>query len=147
MFTKELLLNTNCVEDNEYLDKYLDIINKDIGHIKYKTQKHHIIPQGFYKRHPELTPINDTVNLYHKDHVLAHYYLALCSINEDFRWINELAFYYLTNKKYLDITEIELIKTLPEYQRLYEEMVFIRSAKNKDNILQMNKEKDVLSLN
>ena len=46
MIKKEILLTYEGFINNEYLDKYCELINKNINRIneKFKTQKHHIIP-------------------------------------------------------------------------------------------------------
>ena len=51
MELKTILLQLNIVEDNEYLDKYCELIetNKDTKRIKGKTHKHHIITKSYYK--------------------------------------------------------------------------------------------------
>ena len=131
MYTKEFLLKTNLFIDNEYLQKYLQIINSPVMYQKYKVQHHHVIPKSYYSRNNIIeNKIDDTVILLHKDHVLAHYYMAQCSKDEDLKFINELSFYYLTNKKYLTVSEIELMQSLDNYQTLYEEMCKTRGQKN-----------------
>lgn len=49
--------------------------------MKFKTQLHHIIPRKYYTYNK--LEINNSrenlVNLLYKDHILAHYYLALCA--------------------------------------------------------------------
>lgn len=81
--TKEELLNLEIFIDNIYFQKYLELINKNISRSKekHKTQRHHIIPRCYYKLNAKLCDNSTTniVNLLYKDHVLAHYYLALCT--------------------------------------------------------------------
>ena len=45
MTLKEKLLVLDLVVDNEYLDKYVELIesNRETKREKFKTQKHHII--------------------------------------------------------------------------------------------------------
>lgn len=85
MKLKEKLLSLDLVIDNEYLDKYCELIesNKDTKREKFKTQKHHIIPRYYYK-YNNLEVDNskeNIVNLSHIDHILAHLMLCKCSSN------------------------------------------------------------------
>ena len=130
------LLQLGIVEDNQYLNKYCQLIvnNKNTNHEKGKTNKHHIIPKNYYKtRNIPIDDSNDNlVNLLFKDHVLAHYYLALCASDLEFKYANELAFGYLThNIKYpIAENEKEILLSLPYYQELYEEGCKLRGIKN-----------------
>lgn len=80
---KQKLLETNFFIDNEFLDKYCLLIDnnrqtqREIG----VTQLHHIVPRCVYKmlNQPEDNSVSNLVNLVYKDHILAHYYLALAS--------------------------------------------------------------------
>lgn len=68
--------------DNSYLEKYLELINQNINtQNTIASQKHHIIPKCYFKYFN--IEIDDSernkVNLIYGDHVLAHYYLALCA--------------------------------------------------------------------
>ena len=80
MTLKEKLLNLNIVVDNEYLDKYCELIesNKETKKEKFKTQCHHIIPRCYYIHNRIDVNNNDDnlVNLSHKNHLLSHYYLT-----------------------------------------------------------------------
>lgn len=136
MEVKTILLQLNIVEDNEYLDKYCKLIesNKETQYIQGQTHRHHIIPKSYYKIN-NLDVDNskeNLINLLFKDHVLAHYYLALCSNNLDFKYANELAFSYLTNNDKYPIkdNERDILLRLPYYQKLYEEGCKIRGRKN-----------------
>lgn len=90
---KEKLLSLGYFIDNEYLDFYCELINKNINNIKEenKTELHHIIPRAVYKlsgiesasKAPnKQVNKNNLVNLKYKDHLLAHYYLCLCANKE-----------------------------------------------------------------
>ena len=80
---KEKLLSTNLFINNEWLDKYCELIeiNENTKKEKYKTQSHHIVPKCCYKY--LFLKIDNSkenrVNLLYKDHILAHYYLCLCT--------------------------------------------------------------------
>ena len=121
---KQKLLDLNIFEDNEYLDKYIQLIesNKKTKEEKLRTQKHHIIPRCYYK-HNNLKVNNsdeNLVNLFYKDHALAHYYLALCSKNKYFKYANEYALCHLISYKGFPINDKVFIKSLDKYQIIYE---------------------------
>lgn len=80
--------------DNEWLDKYLAIIEANLATPKNRlsTQAHHAIPVRTYYtlltnvkedhrkavKKADKDPINIKVNLLYKDHLLVHSYLTLC---------------------------------------------------------------------
>ena len=120
---KQKLLQTEIFLDNEYLEKYVILIfnNFNTTFKKACTQRHHILPKYYYK---ELgvevdNSKNNIVNLYYKDHVLAHYYLANCS-KEPFKSKNVLAIKFILNGKSADelFSDSEFLNNL---QYLYEE--------------------------
>lgn len=47
------LLKENLIIENEYYNSYIDLISKnsDRKYEKYLTEKHHIIPRCYFKRH------------------------------------------------------------------------------------------------
>lgn len=73
---KEKLLKTNCFEDNEYLNKYCELIinNLSTKKEKHKTNSHHILQRSYFKYIKEQTDdsFNNKVNLTHYNHILAH---------------------------------------------------------------------------
>lgn len=102
---KQDLLKTNLFIDNNYLDLYIDLIfkNEYTPAIKFKTQRHHVVPRSFFKlNNLTLDDSNEnTVNLLYKDHVLAHYYLSLCTKGK-LKYANQNAIYHvLGNGNYL----------------------------------------------
>lgn len=102
---KQILLDYDLCIENEFLDKYLDLIKNNMMEIdesNYKTyfkehklrESHHVIPVSYYyqfvpsdsarKYHEALNFANYDSNNFEvelkvKDHLLAHCYLALCS--------------------------------------------------------------------
>jgi len=136
MTLKEKLLILGIVEDNEYLDKYCEIIenNRETKKEKFKTQSHHIIPRSYYK-HCSL-PIDNSkeniVNLTHSDHLLAHYYLNKCASVDWFKslCLNSLIKMHrdFTNQDstnyWKDYTALPGIET---YNELVEEALKLRS--------------------
>ena len=125
MNVKEKLLSTQIIEDNEFLDKYVDLIqkNRSLDYINKKTQRHHIIPVCYYKEinYPVDNSKENLVNLYYKDHVLAHYYLALCSVGK-FKYQNLEPIFIIMGHKNFPLSEQNILEKLPEIQRLYEEV-------------------------
>ena len=109
----------NQYSGNEYIQKYLYLIaaNAKTAKEKYKTNCHHILPRCYFKllNLPVDNSKTNLVNLSHKDHLLAHYYLYLCATGK-FKLLNSLAFRYIETKYQLPIEEI--IKNLDNYQQL-----------------------------
>lgn len=135
---KEKLLSLGIFDDNEYLDFYCELVesNRNTKREKFKTQKHHIIPKCYYKVNNKEIDNSDSncVNLLYKDHVLAHYYLCLFTIN------NRLLKYYVDNA-FLHLIKADAslkikvdnfnLYTLNEYQKIYEEWKILNSALQK----------------
>ena len=88
------LIENNLLVNNEYLFKYQTLILKNKGTKKeaFTTQVHHIIPKAAFKLLN--LDVDDSyankVNLVYQDHLLAHYYLAKCSLGQ-FKYGNILA--------------------------------------------------------
>lgn len=124
MTLKEKLLAFDLVEPNEFLEKYINLIENNRGtrKIRFKTQKHHVIPKYYFKENKlELDNSSDNVvNLYYKDHILAHYYLCLCSKTDKQRYQNFISLRHVYNNFWIDSTEDDLRK-LDKYQELYEQ--------------------------
>ena len=115
MSLKEKLLSLKLVVDNEYLDKYVELIesNKDTERKKFETHKHHIIPKFYYRNNNLVidNSKNNIVNLTLKDHILAHYMLIKCGLGDNFILNNIHAFNMLIKKQghNLDIVELETV--------------------------------------
>lgn len=125
MNLKERLLSCGLVHDNEYLDKYVEIIEtksaptKEIG----IHNRHHIIPR-FYFRTNKLTIDDSTeniANLEFKYHILAHYYLALCAVDK-YKFPSELSFFRTTGFMTLPHSE-EAIGDMDRYDDVYKSYV------------------------
>lgn len=80
---KNKLLTIDIFYDNEWLDKYIQLMidNLKTKKEKYRTAAHHIIPRHYFKglNLPEDNSKNNLVNLCHTDHCKAHLYLSLAS--------------------------------------------------------------------
>ena len=135
MLNKENLLASKLFIQNEYLEAYLLLIenNYQTKYIKHKTAKHHIIPRSYYKllNIPVDNSNTNLVNLSHYDHLLAHYYLALCATGK-LKTKMLTAFMLMCNedfKRYKISTEI--IEHFTELSNLKEEYCILQSFQNK----------------
>lgn len=110
--------------DNDYLKSYSTLVER---HTRTKviprlTNKHHIIPRCWFKlKHiPINNELSNLVNLPYREHILAHYYLCLCTV-DPFKYANELALECLLNNRKLSITDKRLLENLPLYNNIYED--------------------------
>ena len=123
----EKLVRTNLFDtESQYLKLYVKLIISNLNQekIKFKTQEHHIIPKSYYKDNClEVDNSKDNlVNLLYKDHILAHYYLALASTDKLFRYQNTMAIQHVFGNKHVNCEEINISTlNLDLYQSLYEE--------------------------
>ena len=126
MQLKERLLNTGDFVDNEYLDKYVELIqaNRDTKAISCKTNSHHIVPSYYYRHHnlPVDNSLQNRVNLVYRDHMLAHLYLSGCTQGRDRYW-NLYSIFMMSGQRYLLDDELAFLESLDEYQKLYEEAI------------------------
>lgn len=119
------LISTKCFIDNEFLNLYIELILNNINTKKEKfiTESHHILQKAFFKEQgiKDKSIINDKsnlVNLTYKDHILAHYYLYNCSLNDTIKLANLIALINMTNEK----NHIEDINELISRLDLYDAM-------------------------
>lgn len=128
---KQKLLNLGLVIDNEYLNKYIELIelNKNNKKEKFKTQKHHVIPKYYYKNNNlEIDNSKENIsNLFYKDHILAHYYLALCSKDQKFRSGMLCAIFKLLKEYTIPKDTVDFVNSLDKYKELYEQHCKYRS--------------------
>jgi hypothetical protein len=88
---KQKLVTTSHFVDNEYLDRYLNLVyDHEIDSAHY-SENHHVIPVALYKLNNEgcdrrkaekfakADPDNFEVLLLYRDHCLAHYLLYFCT--------------------------------------------------------------------
>lgn len=137
---KDKILNTGYFLDNEYLDAYLDLISKNTEsrRVKGKTQRHHIIPREYFVLN-KISVDNSTenlVNLLYKDHILAHYYLALCCSDAILRIgmtsaVN-MMLHAAKSRTICPVNIGDLLKDLDKYQQLHEELSKFRAEKTKE---------------
>lgn len=126
------LKNLDHFEDNEYLQKYAFLVESNARTPQRGglTNKHHIIPRSWFKivKKPCNDSLSNLVNLPYRSHVLAHYYLCLCTTG-DLQYANELALMLLTTGKQLSVVDKQLINSLPLYNNIYNEHM----QKRRDN--------------
>ena len=110
--------------DNEYLVKYSKLIERAISAPRKpgRTHSHHVIPKSWFKLQnlPVDDSVHNRVNLDYRDHVMAHYYLSLCT-RDQLQYANELAFICLFSRKKLNIVDKQMITHLPLYNTIYED--------------------------
>ena len=132
---KSKLLSLSVYQDNEYLDKYVELIESNLSRKreKYKTQLHHIIPKSYF-RNLSVEVDNsksNIVNLLHKDHVLAHYYLFKCSIEDNQVYSNSYAIFYMLNAHLVPETDEEMIQASINYGEVYTSFCISQSRRLK----------------
>lgn len=116
------LLDTEQFEINEYFEEYLTLIvsNESTQKEKYKTNKHHIIPKCYFENlnlEVDNSPEN-LVNLLYVNHIIAHYYLSLCTKGK-LKYQMANAFFKLLSRKD-KYKGFDPKADLSEYQILYE---------------------------
>jgi hypothetical protein len=120
------LKNLRLFIDNEHLQNYVRLVEsrKGIRSRGTLSNKHHIIPRSWFKMFGEEidnSPRNLVVLTY-REHVLAHYYLCLCTTGK-LQYANELALICLISRKCLSENDRHLIKSLPLYNNVYESYI------------------------
>lgn len=107
---------------NEYLSKYCQLVERNRRRSRRgNTNAHHIIPRFWFKmmNKPVDNTLSNLVNLEYREHVLAHYYLCLCTTDK-LQYANELALICLSTRKKLNPSEKQLVQQLPLYNNIYE---------------------------
>lgn len=125
---REKLLSTGLFLENEYFENYIELINSNLTTKKqsFKTQRHHIIPAAVFKlkKWSDKDNKQNLVNLLYKDHILAHYFLALCSKDEELSYKMYCALNFILGKIKQNNTDMlefnKFLNSLPKYQEIYE---------------------------
>lgn len=145
MDVKKILIAKELCNDNEYLNLYCDLIEKNINIVidkksKYRYNRHHIIPRYYYT-YNNLETDNSNSNLIYLsfiDHIKAHYYLFLCSTNERYKLANFNSLRLLLNKKdenFITIQNIILDENeLNKFKEEYEKCCKLRGEQNAKNM-------------
>lgn len=110
--------------DNEFLEQYCTLVERHRRTTKQAsvTNAHHIIPRSWFDINKKEVDnsLSNLVNLPYREHVLAHYYLCLCTTGK-LQYANQLAFFcLLTRKKKMNVVEKQLVHKLPMYNIIYE---------------------------
>ena len=122
---KTALLATEQFLDNEYLEKYVNLIYNNLHTKKEtaKTQQHHILPRCYFKlvNKPCDNTKKNLVHLFYADHVKAHHYLSMCLLDRTLAGANAnvVRFVLKQSSTQADIL-LEDILTLDELQKNYE---------------------------
>lgn len=113
---KNRMLESGLFIDNMYLDKYIEICTTPINDNSLCQETHHIFPRAASKiLNEEIdNSIENLVTLDIKNHVLAHYYLALCTKNKKLRFVNELCIQLITHRNFNEISEQWILDNLTE---------------------------------
>ncbi len=122
MNLREKLLSLDIFIENEYFDKYIDLVESNEHTLtqKYKTQRHHIIPRCYYTQNNLCVDnsSNNLVTLLFIDHVLAHCYLVQCLKDAQLSAKNMYAVQYMCNDQYAAALDNDNIKF--QIQKAYE---------------------------
>ena len=132
------LLKTKLFVNNEYLDKYIELIERNKGavRVKFKTTAHHVVPKYCfdYQNLPVDNTETNIVHISYSDHVLAHFFLANCSKQDIHKWFNYTAMNHISGNVFAEFEGIEDILTdefLSELQQLKETSLKVASEQGK----------------
>ena len=121
---KETLSSLQYFIDNEFLEKYSNVVERNTNNRFRGSQihKHHIIPRCWFKLVGKEVnnDLNNLVRLTTRDHFLAHYYLCLCTV-DPFKYANELALQCLLSNSKINNVDKLLLQSLPMYNNIYED--------------------------
>lgn len=101
--------------DNEYLDRYLDLITSPTV-IQGYSELHHIQPRSYFKYNNLVidSSTDNIVRLVYKDHIKAHYYLYYCTTDKlqtaNAAMVMSSVKLLSKNKKLTDLTETDFIE-------------------------------------
>ena len=135
MNLRKTLVDYNICEENEYLDKYVQLVTNNLltKQVIYETEAHHVIPVCYYTQEynidkADALKIADTdsnnfkVNMSHSDHILAHIYLANCSKKEVFRLAMLYSVVFASSQHH--IKDVELFINNIELQHELQEAIY-----------------------
>ena len=123
---EQKLLDTGLVTKSDYLTKYCELLinNRLEIYDSAKANYHHAVPRVYFEMHglPVDNSSNNLFILLHKDHVLAHYYLAMAAKNDAFKYKMAYAVRFVIGQINAE-SKKNLLEQLPEVQRSYELVV------------------------
>lgn len=135
---KNKLIDLLRLQANEYLDSYIEIIerNRKADSIKFSTERHHIIPVYYFRDNGvDVDNSNDNiVNLRFRDHVLAHYYLCNCSTGK-YKNFNCIAVMTMLGRTEFPLDQEEILKDMPLYEELKAQSLLYMSEKMKNRVI------------
>lgn len=115
----------NICTDNLYLIKYVDLISENESKVPTAsiTENHHIIPRCYFKHYNLIVDDSkdNLVTLSLIDHILAHYYLALCAKEGWFKYANIICLNWLTHRTLDELSENWIIEHSEELIKLRED--------------------------
>lgn len=122
---KQALLATEQFLDNEYLDRYVKLIQNNLRTKKEtaKTQQHHILPKCYFKlmNKPCDNTRKNLVHLLYTDHVKAHHYLSMCLLDKTLAGANANVVKFVLKQHYTQADVLlEDILTVEQLQKNYE---------------------------
>ena len=136
---KERLLNTGYFVDNDYLVRYINLVNSS-STAKY-LERHHILPRAYYNL-KELEVDNSEYNLTNlsfADHCKAHWLLYYCTTDK-LQYASQTAFVIMVNglsKHIEEYTEADFIALQEMKNQLLEDSATFWSVED-DNFLKQN---------
>ncbi len=123
----------DCFEQNIFYQKYLQLIelNRETPS-DVNTHCHHIIPKCFFKYKGIVidNSRDNKINLTFCDHLLAHYYLANCTVGK-YKYGMQCAMRYLTKGFEYE----EIINVIPDWEKEYIKYNRAISEKQKGHIV------------
>lgn len=122
---KDILLNLNIFKNNEYLDKYCDLIVNNLNKQNNQSiHKHHFIPVCYYKNVYKLKsrkeaniksmedPNNFLVKLTPANHFLAHLYLYFAIEDKQLKYAFTSIVYYMKGMYFKDLKLLDIMLEL-----------------------------------
>jgi hypothetical protein len=119
-------IKAKVVINYEMLDKYKRFLEENVlsSPIKYRTASHHILPkseaQVMWVSKERYNATSNYAELYHRDHALAHYYLALAVPSKRLCWALKAMLGQGVDKHFFSITEANLMVSATDYARVEE---------------------------
>lgn len=147
MFSADKLMHLDAFVINEFFNLYCELIESNISTQSQRgvAQRHHIVPKYYFKRAnlPVDNSSENIVNLEYKDHILAHYYLSLCSKYSEELYANLIFLNFAlrgTNKNFKKILSNDLL-LLENLQKEYNRIWKLKCQEKHELYLQQQQEK------
>lgn len=126
---KEKLLKLNILNNNEFLNKYVKLICHPNNDLSLIMESHHIIPVCYF-RHLNLdidNSIDNLISLDIKNHILAHYYLSMCSNEDWFFYANSLCVSLISHRKFNEVDENWINEHLNKINEMHNHQRYLSS--------------------